>query len=334
MQIKNILSRAKRKPFDKLNILTINAHERFETNWAKTGHNFYGMTGYQGTKSWSTKYANVPPNYTLLDSNGQLPADLSIDCVVCHSKSHYQILSQWSNLLQVPLICIEHCIPPPLPNVEDYIEQCKPLVGDINAYITKGSITRWGHQENSQYRSIYHGIDTELFYIPTDDIRINEVLCVMNDVRGRSLEMGGDHFMLIQNSLKNRVKLVGDNGDLGKAAESTEALIKEYQSAKIFLNTTASSTIPMSLLEAASCGCAIVCRPTGCIPEFFKHTVNAIFYEYANDAIGAINHLIYNNTERIRLGKAAQDTVKSVFQMDRFINQWNQVFEDVRVLCK
>ena len=47
---------------EKLNILTLATHERYEENLCKTGHNFYSL---KYGKEWDTTYSQVPQNYHL-----------------------------------------------------------------------------------------------------------------------------------------------------------------------------------------------------------------------------------------------------------------------------
>ena len=68
-----------------LNILTFPTHERYESNLAKTGHNFFSWVERNVTKpKWDEDYAAIPNNYTVLDPNRgvrQIPEFIDIDLV-------------------------------------------------------------------------------------------------------------------------------------------------------------------------------------------------------------------------------------------------------------
>ena len=51
-------------------------------------------------------------------------------------------------------------------------------------------------------------------------------------------------------------------------------MVEEYNKCSVYLNTTTLSPIPMSLLEAMSCGCAIVSTSTCMIPEVIDNGKN------------------------------------------------------------
>jgi glycosyltransferase involved in cell wall biosynthesis len=87
----------------------------------------------------------------------------------------------------------------------------------------------------------------------------------------------------------------------------------------------------MSLLEAMSCGCACVSAATCMIPEIIEHGKDGFlcppnkpekFKEYL--------HLLLTNPDRAQeIGKNAREKIKKMFNLDRFVNEWNQTFGDV-----
>ena len=107
-KINTILRNATRKDTDKLNILTIPAHERNESFMAKTGHQFYAWRTLDGSvKDWNTTYAPLPANYHLLNphlGNFQIPEHIDIDFCLSHNKfGQIQILRQIADSLQLPI---------------------------------------------------------------------------------------------------------------------------------------------------------------------------------------------------------------------------------------
>ena len=54
---------------EKLNILTLATHERYEENLCKTGHNFYSL---KYGKEWDTTYSQVPQNYHIINQIGMV----------------------------------------------------------------------------------------------------------------------------------------------------------------------------------------------------------------------------------------------------------------------
>ena len=133
--------------------------------------------------------------------------------------------------------------------------------------------------------------------------------------------------------VKNRLRMssslfmvLGDTPGLSVAAQSTEHLIQEYCSSRIFLNTSLISPVPTCLLEAMACGCAIVTTSTCMIPEIIKNGENGYI---SNDPIKLreyVERLLSDEKLATKLGLAARETIINNFSLDNFVNKWNEVF--------
>ena len=112
--VQSILRNSTRKPAEPLNILSFPTHERYQTNLAQTGHNFY-LWQSEGIKPWIDDYAPVPNNTVLLNPDkgaNQIPDHLDIDLVLSQNKfGQFSIAEQIREQLQIPMISIEHTLP-------------------------------------------------------------------------------------------------------------------------------------------------------------------------------------------------------------------------------
>lgn len=329
--IGSILHRAKRKPGDALNVLTFNTHERVQgMMMGLLPHQFYCLGG-PGIKDWNPNYGPVPLNHTILDKTKgefQIPNDVEIDCVLSQSRhAHFGMAKHFSSKLQVPLITYEHCIPhPSWP--KKHIESLKSSIGDINVYITDFSIKAWGFEPSEKHLAIYHYVDTD-YFASTEGIKITPVLTVCNDMPGRPNEVGWQLWQEINGLSQVKPKLVGDNRGWSEAPKTLEELKAEYQSAKLFLNTTISSTIPTSMLEAMACGAIPISTKTGAIPEIIKHGVNGLLYENPKQAVEFIQQILSNPPLMKFLAKNARKTVVEKFTKEAYVTKWNMVFDKV-----
>ena len=116
---------------------------------------------------------------------------------------------------------------------------------------------------------------------------------------------------------------------LSQPAPSIEALVDEYNSAQIFLNTSTVSPVPTSLLEAMSCGCAVVTTATCMIPEIIVNGENGFMSNDEAELRGYIDQLLADEDLRKRLGVAARETVLTNFSEQDFIKNWNDTFDGV-----
>jgi glycosyltransferase involved in cell wall biosynthesis len=196
------------------------------------------------------------------------------------------------------------------------------MKGDINVFISEFSRDAWSMNGNV----IHHGIDSNTFK-PTDIAKNDTILTVANDFVNRDYCLNYNGWKRITSGLNT--KLVGDTEGLSKAAESVDELVKEYNSCGVYLNTSTLSPIPTSLLEAMSCGCAVVSTATCMIPEIIKNGENGFISNNEEELRSYIDYLLNNPEEREKLGNNARQTVIDKFSEYEFIQKWNELFDKV-----
>lgn len=313
--IKSIISRSFKK--DKLNILTSCAHERYEQNLCKTGHNFYSLID---TKKWDTDYGKIPDNYFLIEN---LPKYLEFDLILAHT-------GVFPYINGVPIIRHNHVLPDIRYDKElqkKYLRSPSHLVSKYS-FISEYSMNEWGFY-NNEGAVIEHGIDTD-FWSPDPSVeRHNVCLSVVNDWPNRDWCCGWELWKNIV-SLPNGdflpYRVFGKNPGLSEAAKSEEHLKEIYTTSSIFLNTSLHSPVPTVLMEAMSCGCAIVSTENCMIPEIIKHGVNGLLSNDPKELSSYIQLLLNDKDYARELGKRARETIIKKFNITKFVNNWNNLF--------
>ena len=323
--IGSILRKAQNKT-GKLNILCMPAHERYETQLAKTGHNFYALDA-PNFKRWNPKYAVVPKNYHLLDcSRGLvLPPDIEFDLALCHNKgANYNVLKTVARQLHIPLVNLEHC----LPQVADpeYLKQYRVFDADLSLFISEYSRGEWGFGEN-EASVVHHGIDTELFK-PDQSAKQPVLLSVVNAWKDRDWACGYTLWTKVVQGLP--VKVAGDNPGLSAPARNVKELVSFINSSRVFLNTSLVSPVPTSLLEAMSCGAACVSTATCMIPEIIQHGVNGFISNDEKELRKYCQLLLKDENLANQLGAKARQTILERFSQEKFVNKWNGYFDSLR----
>lgn len=325
---------ATREKDEKLNILTFPTHERYETNLALTGHNFYSFRATNGQEikdSWNTNYGDPPSNYMLLDKrlgDKQIPIDVDFDLVLCQNKfGQFQIGSAIARQLSLPIIALEHTLPLPMWD-EGRREAMKNMRGDINVFISSFSIPEWGFNEDDEdVRVIKHCVNSDMF--KPDELgnisRENRILSVVNDWINRDWCCGFKIWERVTQQLP--VYPVGETTGLSKSARPDE-LVDIYSNSRIFFNTSTISPVPTSLLEAMSCGCAIVSTATCMIPEIIKHGVNGFLTNDEKEMRKYLQILLTDENLATKMGEAARETIIKDFSVERFTSEWNSLFEE------
>lgn len=327
----SILRQTKNRHGEPLNILTFPTHERYETNLAKTGHNFYAIQA-DGIKDWKTVYAPVPENYVLLDKslgNNQIPTWLDVDLVLSQNKfGQYQIGSQLARELHVPLVSLEHTLPAPqwIPGKS---KEMTGMRGNINVFISDFSIEEWHFERTNDVRVVRHAVDSEVFK-PDEFIsgRENRIISVVNDWIGRNWCCNFEGWVRVTKDLP--VFPVGDTANFSKPAKDVPELVSMYANSRIFINTSTISPVPSALLEAMSCGCACVTTATCMIPEIIENGVNGFLTNDEKEMRDYLELLLRDEDLATRLGQAARQTILDKFGLDRFVSEWNEVFYEAQ----
>ena len=317
--VKRDMSKSFGEP-EKYNILTFAAHERYQSQLAKTGHNFY-LFQSDGVKNWNNDYAPLPDNHYILPRE-TLYKGLSFDMILSHSKfGQFQMSELINKNLGLPIISLEHTVP--TPNLkQEWLDEIKNMTGDIDVFISEYSKGVWD-LNTDEYEIVHHSVDTETFK-PRSIEKKPYVLSVVNDFVNRDYCCNYSGWVRITEGLDTR--LVGDNEDIGSPASSVDDLVNEYNSAQVFLNTSTFSPIPSVVLEAMACGSAVVSTATCMIPEIIEHGVNGMISNNESELRSYIEQLLSDKDLREKIGKAARETILNKFTEESFLNNWNKIF--------
>lgn len=321
----NILNDVNRTS-DKYNILTFNTHERYQTQIAKTGHNFYAFN-FDGGKDWYDGHAPMPENYYQLPKNSMYPG-VVFDFIFVNSKfGQFQTAMEINQKLQLPILCLEHTLP--LLNwPNDQLAAFQRMKGDVNVFITEYSKRAWGMPGEV----VYHSIDTDLFYPNNDMVRIDQVLTVAHDFVNRDYALNYKGWERITKDLPRVV--VGNTPGLSEQSESVEDLIQTYQGASIYINPSTLSPVPTSMLEAMACGCAVVSTATCEIPNIIIDGVNGYLSNDESVLRDRVEMLLKDPAKAREIGLAGRETIKEKFSEERYIKEWNTIFDTVAKVIK
>lgn len=313
--VRSILNRSIKK--DKLNILTLCAHERYEQALCKTGHNFYSLAHY---KKWDKDYGEIPENYININT---IPEYLDFDLILAHTDD-FPILDG------VPVIRHVHVLPDIRYDIEQEKNRLKFIAKHTTtmSFISDFSRKEWGFSP-ADASVIEHGIDTN-FWKSENIQRKNLCLSVVNEWPNRDWCCGWELWKSIvgfdNTSFTIPVRVVGKNKGLSEPAKSIIDLKNIYNTSSIFLNTSLHSPVPTVLLEAMSCGCAVVSTATCMIPEIIKHGENGFISNDPNELKSYINLLLSNENIARKMGDEARKTIETKFNITNFINNWNKLF--------
>jgi len=319
---KKIIDKCNNPKREVYNILTFPTHERYETQLSKTGHNFYSFH-VENLKKWNSDQVDIPENYYIMPES-DFCSYIEYDFILSQSKFwQFQAAKQIQQVIKVPIISLEHTLPTPQTISKQNIEAMRNMVGDINVFISEYSAKEWGINSDN-VEIIHHGINT-LEFMNAELDREDHILTVANDFVNRDYCLNYKGWKRVTDGLKT--KLVGDTKGLSKPAESTQELISEYNKCAVYFNSSTLSPIPTSLLEAMSCGCAVVSTATCMIPEIIENGVNGFISNDETELRSKLAYLLYNKDAAKAMGEKARQTIELKFPEQTFIKKWNNIFD-------
>ena len=331
--VSSITRSATRSFNEPLNILTFPTHERYETLLCKTGHNFYSYRA-KGIKDWNPNNGKVPENYILLDpkvGEDQIPKYVDFDLVLSQNKfGQFQLAHPLAKKMHVPLVSLEHTLPVPNWSPE-VLQGTRSMRGDVNVFISEYSIRGWGWEKANDTKVITHGVDTDLFCPNPFVEKETHLLSVVNDWINRDWCCGFGIWQRVSKGLP--VRVVGDTPGLSESAASIEDLVKEYQSSRIFLNTSTISPVPTALLEAMACGCAVVTTATCMIPEVVQDGVNGFITNDEEEMKHRLVDLLNDEDLAKKMGDAARETIVQRYSQDLFVEKWLSTLHNASKTC-
>lgn len=313
------------KPGDKLNILTFPTHERYESTLCRTGHNFYSLPV---GKTWDITYAEIPDNYHIIS---ELPSHIDFDIILSHTSCDrlqfaHDLLSnsknQPINKITIPILRHTHVLPDIRLDTEKQISSFKSIPVNRNSFISDYSRKAWGYNEHNS-SVIEHGVDYD-FWKCDGSKRKNVCLSVVNDWPNRDWCCGFNLWKETTQDLP--VAVFGKSPGFSQPANSVEHLRSIYSSSMIFYNTSLHSPVPTVLLEAMSCGCAIVSTANCMIPEIIQNKYNGLISNDPAELRSYLELLLKNPNIASKLGENARKTIEEKFGLKRFCENWNNLF--------
>ena len=325
--IRSIIRRSTLTPKHKLNILTFCTHERYEQNLCRTGHNFYSI---KHGKTWNTDFGKIPQNY---EESDVAPWHVNFDLILCHTScERISLAKQLQNLFNVPILRHTHVLPDIRFDVPSQVKSFNAIPVDHNSFISNYSMSQWGNYKNNTTSVIEHGVDVDFWDAGENPERDNVLLSVVNQWPDRDWCCGWNLWketVGFQSTDPMPIRVLGDSPGLSKPADSIEALRHAYKSSSVFLNTSIHSPVPTVLMEAMASGCAVVSTNNCMIPEIIQHGENGLLADTADELRSSCQYLLDNPSKARELGEAAKKTMQDKFNLQRFVDDWNNLLFSV-----
>lgn len=309
-----------------LRILTWHIHGSYLYYLTQVPHEFYLPVKPGKPEGYGGRLKGFPWGDNVHEISVEEIRHQRFDCVLFQSRRNYlhdqyEILSESQRNL--PRLYLEHDPP------REHPTDTKHVVDDpdiLLVHVTHFNQLMWDNG-SSPSCVIEHGV-----MIP-DNIhytgQIERGIVVANGVRSRGRRLGLDLFQQAKCSIP--LDLVGmDAESLGGLGEIPHAQLSAFQSRyRFFFHPVRYTSLGLAVCEAMMVGLPIVGLATTELVTVIENNVSGYIDTNLDSLVERMQQLLADPQLAQRLSQGAKEQARSRFGIQRFVHDWEQVFEQV-----
>lgn len=307
----------------RLRILTWHVHGSYLYYLTQAPHEFYLPTKPGKPEGHGGRL----PGFAWGDNVHDIPADevreQEFDCILFQSRRNYlqdqfEILSDAQR--QLPKLYLEHDPPREHPTDTQHVVDDPEI---LLVHVTHFNQLMWDCGKTPTC-VIEHGVtQPDVEYTGS----IPKGIVVANGLRSRGRRLGVDIFQQVQRSIP--LDLVGMGAEsMGGLGEIPHAQLPEFQAQyRFFFHPVRYTSLGLAVCEAMMAGLPIVGLATTELAMVIENGVSGYVDTNVERLIERMQELIANPALAKQLGASAREKARSRFGIQRFIQDWNAVFE-------
>lgn len=308
----------------RLKILTWHIHGNYLYYLSQVPHEFYlpvkpgkpeGYGGKLGGFAWGENVHDIPAEEV---------KHQQFDCILFQSRRNYledqyEILSESQR--QLPRLYLEHDPPREQPTDTQHIVNESDV---LLVHVTEFNRLMWDNGKTPT-RVIEHGV------IVPETVqysgKIPRGIVVTNGLRSRGRRLGADIFQTVRQTVP--LDLVGmDAESLGGLGEIPHDQLPAFEANyRFFFHPVRYTSLGLALCEAMMLGLPIVGLATTELSTVIQNGVSGYIDTNVNTLIDRMQQLIADPVHAKQLGAGAKEQARSRFNIQRFIHDWNEAFE-------
>lgn len=293
-----------------MRILTHNIHTGYDSELAKTGHEFFSLSG---VKAWDPDIRPIPSNWHLIDSI----EGLTFDCILIN---HDWGIFQKFKDVKAPMIfgiiadCSEGIFPA---EIEDR--------SSAVVFLAREVAERWTMKDPAKKVTIEMGIDESTLLPHGGDSKT--VLTVGHQI-GKRWDKGHCPYVTVATFIPLTLVGPGNEGLPGALGTVTPQKLTElYSQARVYFNP--GPIIGISVAEAMLAGLPIVTFRPIILRDLIVDGLNGFVVDTVDGAVLRIQKLLSDPDLAFRMGMAARKAAQDVFSARKFVGRWNGLFTRV-----
>jgi len=275
-------------------------------------------------------YGGRTPGFPWGDNVIDVPAEdvknTDFDCILFQSKKNYledqyAILSEEQRAL--PKIYLEHDPPREVPTDTKHVVDNPEM---LLVHVTHFNNLMWDNNHTPS-SVIEHGVMVDKNVQYTGEL--NKGIVVINGIVKRGRRLGYDVFKKVREKIP--LDIVGmfseDAGGLGEINNrELSSFIAKY---RFFFNPIRYTSLGLSVCEAMMTGMPVVGLATTEMAVTVKNDFSGYVHTDVDFLIDKMQMLLDNRDKAIELGRGAQQTANERFNIERFKQDWINIFEAV-----
>lgn len=312
---------------ERLNILIWHIHGSYLNSLARIEHNWYLPTKPGKPEG----YGGRGPTFDVPDYVREVPAeqvkDLKLDLIIFQTpknyfEDQYEILSPEQR--ELPRIYLEHNTPKP------HATDSRHPIDDpdvLLVHVTHYNRLMW---DNGRMPTIVieHSvaIDPGAVYKGT----LERGVTVINGIQKRPRIAGYDLFLQAREVIPldimgMQTEQLGGLGDI--PYRHLHRRVAEY---RFLYSPMRYTSLPLAVIEGMTIGMPVVALATTELPTVIEHGKSGFLSCNPAELLDAMRFLLAHPEEAQRIGANAREVALKRFGLERFINDWNAAFAQVR----
>ena len=309
---------------ERLKVFTWHIHGTYLYYLSQGNYDIFIPVNDEKNEGYYGRGETFPFGDNVIEINVSDVKNTAFDCILFQTNKNYlvdqyQILSEEQRSL--PRVYVEHDTP------AQYPADAKHVMNDpavLMVHVTNFNKLMWNNDDCSIVKVIDHGVIIPAHSYTGD---IEKGIVIVNHLHQRGRKLGADLFEKIKEQVP--LDLIGmgtkEYGGLGEILHpQMPHFISQY---RFCFNPIRWTSLGLAVLETMAVGLPVVALAATEYVTVIKDGVNGFIHTDINYLIEKMQLLLKDRFLSHSLGNEARKTVLQRFNIDRFVNDWEQVFE-------